>query len=95
MSQKRFDLYVPISDDGKTTFAEVADILNHLATLYAWHPDVHGFLTVRANDARKIDQIYSEREENRALASQTQSEHRRDWPLGCGIPGCDVCRSNT
>lgn len=62
MSQKRFDLYVPISDDGRTTFSEVSDILEHLATLYAWHPDCYGFLVTRAHEARMIDTIYEKEE---------------------------------
>ena len=60
MALKRFDLYVPVSEDGWTTFAEVADVLDHLATLYAWHPDVYGFLITRACEARQIDSIYKE-----------------------------------
>jgi hypothetical protein len=55
---KHFDLHVPISEDGRTTFAEVADILDHLATLYAWHPDVHAHLLVGANGARVLDRTY-------------------------------------
>lgn len=52
---KHFDLHVPISEDGRTTFAEVADILDHLATMYAWHPDVHAWFTHYALRARSID----------------------------------------
>lgn len=57
---ERIELFVPRSEDGRTEFARVADILDHLATTYAWHPDVHGFLVTRAADARNIDSIYKE-----------------------------------
>ncbi len=60
MGQRHLDLHVPTSDDGRTTFVEVADVLDHLATLYAWHPDVYGFLITRACEARQIDSIYKE-----------------------------------
>lgn len=50
-------LHVPRSPDGETEFAHVADILDHLATLYAWHPYVHGFLVTRANNARQCDKM--------------------------------------
>lgn len=60
MPLKHFDLHVPISEDGRTTFAEVADILDHLATVYAWHPDVHAFLNDCTTDARGKDRAYEE-----------------------------------
>lgn len=50
------DLHVPKSEDGKGTFAEVADILDHLTTIYAWHPYVHMFLTAATKGARELDQ---------------------------------------
>lgn len=51
-------LHVPRSDDGRTEFSRVADILDHLATLYGWEPNVYGFLITRAHDARNIDAVY-------------------------------------
>lgn len=60
MALKHFDLHVPISEDGRTTFAEVADILDHLATVYAWHPDVTVFLLLATAEARQIDAVYKE-----------------------------------
>lgn len=57
---KHFDLHVPISEDGRTTFAEVADILDHLATVYAWHPQVHGFLLDCSGDGRHLDREFKE-----------------------------------
>ena len=63
MGLNRMILDVPTSEDGRTTFSDIADILDHLATVYAWHPDVHAFLLVRASDAREIDGVYSETEE--------------------------------
>jgi hypothetical protein len=50
-------LHVPRSEDGETEFARVADILDHLATTYAWDPYVYGFLICRASEARKIDHV--------------------------------------
>lgn len=50
-------LHVPRSPDGLTEFARVADILDHLATLEAWHPEVYAFLITRANEARQIDAV--------------------------------------
>lgn len=49
-------LHVETSPDGNTQFTVVADVLDHLATLWAWHPEVYGFLITRANEARQIDQ---------------------------------------
>ena len=49
-------LHVPLSEDGNSEFARVADILDHLATMYAWHPECYAFLLTRANEARAIDQ---------------------------------------
>lgn len=89
MSQKRFDLYVPISDDGRTTFSEVSDILEHLATLYAWHPDVYGFFVTRAHEARQIDTVYEK--ETGDIFFKSLSDHVRDNPNGCGVVECDVC----
>lgn len=60
MPLKHFDLHVPISEDGRTTFAEVADILDHLATVYAWHPDVHVWFLAGAAFAREKDATYEE-----------------------------------
>lgn len=60
MSEEVITLHVPRSDDGRTEFARVADILDHLATLEAWHPDAYAFLVTRANDAREIDRVYEE-----------------------------------
>lgn len=57
MSTEILTLHVPRSDDGETEFARLADILDHLATTYAWHPYAHGFLITRAEEARKIDQV--------------------------------------
>ena len=52
------DLHVPTSDDNATTFAEVGDILDHLATLYAWHPEVYAFLITRALQARQAATVF-------------------------------------
>jgi hypothetical protein len=93
MTTKRFDLYVPMSDDGLTEFAAIGDILDHLATLWAWHPDVHAFLITRAEQARAIDRVYSESDDMKALTLKEVEEHRRANPLGCGVSNCDVCRS--
>lgn len=57
---KHLDLHVPMSADGRTTFSEAADILDHLATMYAWHPDVYGFFLTRALQARQIDSVYEQ-----------------------------------
>lgn len=89
MPLKRFDLHVPISEDGRTTFAELGDILDHLATLYAWHPDAYGFLVTRASEARQVDSVY-EREEG-ALTLRLAQEHRRAHPRGCPVPDCAAC----
>lgn len=77
MPIRHYDLHVPISEDGRTTFSEVADILDHLATLYAWHPDCYGFLVTRASEARQVDSIYEAEEhtqECRELRAQAESE---------------------
>ncbi len=58
MAIVRYTLDVPRSEDGRTTFAEVADILDHLATVFGWHSDAHAFLVTRADQARAIDRIY-------------------------------------
>lgn len=63
MGLSRMILDVPTSEDGRTTFSDIADILDHLATVYAWHADVHAFLLIRAQDAREADRVYSESEE--------------------------------
>lgn len=78
MSEKRFDLYVPISDDGRTTFSEVSDILEHLATLYAWHPDCYGFLVTRAHEARQIDTIYEVENSHTQSCRELRTEAERD-----------------
>lgn len=58
-------LHVPRSPDARTEFGRVADILDHLATTYGWHPDVFGFLVSRASEARNMDRVYREREKLR------------------------------
>lgn len=57
MSEEVITLHVPRSDDGETEFARIADVLDHLATLYAWHPYAYAHLLTLANNARKIDQV--------------------------------------
>lgn len=57
MSTEILTLHVPRSDDGETEFARLADIFDHLATTYAWHPYAYAHLLTLANDARKIDQV--------------------------------------
>lgn len=55
---EKLTLHIPRSEDGRTEFARIADILDHLATGYAWEPHVYGFLITRAAEARKIDAVY-------------------------------------
>lgn len=55
---EKLTLHVPRSEDGRSEFSRVADILDHLATGYAWEPNVYGFLITRAEEARKIDSVY-------------------------------------
>lgn len=40
---EKLTLHVPRSEDGRTEFSRIADILDHLATGYAWEPNVYGF----------------------------------------------------
>jgi len=54
---EKITLHVPRSEDGETEFARVADILDHLATMYAYNDYIYGFLVTRANDARQIDKV--------------------------------------
>lgn len=59
MSIRKLTLYVEVSDDGRTVFAEVADILDHFALLYeAKDANAYAFLATRAVDARAIDRVY-------------------------------------
>lgn len=59
---EKITLHVPRSADGRTEFARIADVLDHLATTYGWHPDAYGFLITRASEARCIDGVHENTE---------------------------------
>lgn len=75
MSIEKMTLHVERSDDGETEFARVADILDHLATQYAWEPYVYGFLITRASEARCVDRVY----EVRFCAATAGDGEDRSW----------------
>lgn len=62
MTIEKITLHVPRSEDGETEFARIADILDHLATTYGWHPYAYGFLLTRAEEARKIGKLIKDPE---------------------------------
>jgi hypothetical protein len=86
---EKITLHVPRSTDGETEFARVADILDHLATQYAWEPYVYGFLITRASEARCVDRVY-EVKAVPALTLEEVRDHAKHYPRGCEFH-CDVC----
>lgn len=51
-----FELHVPVSDDGQSDFAVIADLLDALSDRFAYNSYAYAFLLTRAEEARKIEE---------------------------------------